>query len=81
LFGKCKPFIVIEDVVVNESERRSGIGKALMVKLEEIAINKNCSYIFLLTDTDRPDAHYFYKLLGYKSEPYKGFKKILSSNG
>lgn len=80
LFGKCNPFLVVEDVVVNESERRCGIGKALMDRLEEIAKQKNCSYIILLTDIDRPDAQKFYTSLGYKSEPYKGFKKILSDN-
>ncbi|KMQ49547.1 putative acetyltransferase [Chitinispirillum alkaliphilum] len=80
LFGKCNPFLVVEDVVVDESERRAGVGKALMIRLETIAKKTNCSYIFLLTDSDRPEAHYFYEALGYKSEPYRGYKKILTSN-
>ncbi len=77
LFGKCKSFMIVEDVVVSSKFRRLGIGKALMNKIEEIAEQLNCSYIMLITDTDRPNAHKFYLSLGYKTNEYKAFKKSI----
>lgn len=80
LVGKCRPFIVVEDVVVERSGRRAGIGRALMAEIENHAQERGCSYIFLLTDADRPDAQRFYLSLGYHTDEYRGFKKILASN-
>lgn len=76
-FGQCKSFMVIEDVVVDRETRGKGIGTVLMKSLEEYAQTNNCSYIMLITDTDRKDAQNFYTSLGYKSEDYSAFKKHL----
>jgi len=80
LVGRCRPFMVVEDVVVDESARRTGIGRALMVELEKHARERDCSYIILLTDADRPDAQRFYSSLGYRADAYRGFKKTLIRN-
>lgn len=80
LFGRCKPFMIVEDVVIDENHRRKGIGTALMREMESIAAQRDCAYIMLLTDADRPEAQRFYESLGYKTDPYKGYKKSLSSN-
>ena len=77
LYGECKPFMVIEDVIVDRSHRRKGIGAELMVELERRAVERGCAYIILVTDQDRADAHRFYQSLGYNGEKYKGFKKRL----
>lgn len=77
LFGQCKSFMVVEDVVVDESRRGSGVGTALMDRIESYAREHNCSYIMLITDTDRIGAHKFYKELGYKTDEYCAFKKHL----
>ncbi|HJO95995.1 MAG TPA: GNAT family N-acetyltransferase [Victivallales bacterium] len=77
LFGQCKSFMVIEDVVVSNNYRRNGIGRALMKAIEKKAMELNCSYIMLITDHDRVNAHRFYESLGYKSDHYKAFKKSL----
>ena len=37
LFGQCKSFMVVEDVVVDEAHRRTGIGVALMHHIEDYA--------------------------------------------
>ncbi len=77
LYGQCRSFMVVEDFVVDAAHRRAGVGTALLHETERFARERNCSYILLLTDTDREGAQRFYASLGYKTEPYKGFKKAL----
>ena len=75
LYGDCRPFMVVEDLIVDEKQRRKGAGSALMSELEKCAIDHDCCQIIFVTEADRTEAHRFYKSLGYESEPYKGFKK------
>ena len=77
LFGQCKSFMVVEDVVVDEAYRRNGVGAALMQHIEDYARKNNCSYIMLITDTDRVGSQQFYKSLGYVTDEYCAFKKQL----
>jgi ribosomal protein S18 acetylase RimI-like enzyme len=35
LFGKCQPFMVVENVVVLKEYRRKGIAKSLLIELEK----------------------------------------------
>jgi ribosomal protein S18 acetylase RimI-like enzyme len=77
LYGECRPFMVVEDVIVDEHQRRSGIATSLMNELEKTADRLKCSYIIFVTEAERTDAHIFYESLGYKSDAYKGFKKRL----
>jgi len=77
LYGDCRPFMVIEDLVVDENHRRSGTGSALMLELEKFARAKDCCQILFVTEADRTEAHQFYQSLGYPFEPRKGFKKRL----
>ncbi len=79
LYGSCKPFMVVEDVVVDKEYRRGGVGSQLMRKLEECAITNDCGHILLVTGAGRLDAIEFYQSLGYQAEQYKGFKKKLAS--
>jgi len=78
LYGECKPFMVIEDIIVDKSQRRTGAGSALMKELERYAVNYECCQIIFVTESDRTGAHQFYKSLDYKFEPYKGFKKRIN---
>ena len=78
LYGECRPFMVVEDVIVDKQYRRMGIASSLMKKLEKLAVENNCSYIIFVTESERIDAHRFYESLGYKSDVYKGFKKRLT---
>ena len=75
LFGQCKSFMIVEDFVVDSDHRRQGVGTALMRAIECFAAKRNCSYIMLITDTDREEAHRFYASLGYESDHYMAFKK------
>jgi ribosomal protein S18 acetylase RimI-like enzyme len=73
IFGQCKSFMVVEDVVVDEARRRTGIGVALMRYIEDYARKNNCAYIMLITDTDRVGSQKFYKRLGYNTDEYCAF--------
>lgn len=75
LYGDCKPFMVVEDLIVDKHRRRKGAGSALMRELEKYATGHDCCQIIFVTEADRRDAHRFYNSLGYEFEPYKGFKK------
>ena len=75
LYGDCKPFMVVEDLIVDKNSRRGGVGSALMQELEKCAVDRDCCQIIFVTEADRTEAHRFYKSLGYEFEPYKGFKK------
>lgn len=75
LYGGHGSFMVVEDVIVDNKMRRSGIGTVLMHALEKAAIDRGCGYILFVTEVDRTVAHDFYVSLGYKPDAYKGFKK------
>jgi GNAT superfamily N-acetyltransferase len=77
ILGECRPFMVVENVVVSGSQRRQGVGKALMEKIEEIATERNCLYIMFVSSSVRTDAHQFYESIGYQSDFVQGFKKYL----
>ncbi len=79
LYGECKPFMLIENLVVDHKYRRKGAGKALMTEIEKIAIENNCYQILLITENDRTDAIAFYEYLGFNPNTHKGFKKSLKN--
>ena len=77
LYGDCKSFMVVEDVIVDKHHRRKGIATSLMRELEKCALEINCNYIVFVTESERTEAHRFYESIGYNSDAYKGFKKRL----
>ena len=74
--GECKPFMVIENVIVDENYRRQGIANNLMNTLENIAMDRNCSYMILVSGTHRIAAHKFYESIGFNGDNVSGFKKF-----
>lgn len=77
LYGECEPFMVIEDVIVDRNQRRSGVGAALMSALEQFAVERNCCQVIFVTETERTEAVRFYSSMGYDPNLYTGFKKQL----
>jgi GNAT superfamily N-acetyltransferase len=77
LYGQCRPFMVVEDVIVDRDHRRRGIASDLMRTVERTAIARGCSHIIFVTEAGRTDAHRFYQSLGYRADTHKGFKKRL----
>lgn len=67
-------FLVIEDFVVEESQRGKGIGTKLMQQLDEFAVSRNCIYAILVSSGFRKDAHRFYVKAGFFDD-VRGFRK------
>jgi ribosomal protein S18 acetylase RimI-like enzyme len=77
LFGKCLPFMVVENVVVSSEFRRQGIAKQLLVRLEEIAKEHKCTTILFVSSEHRIGAHKLYESLGFGIDKVNGYRKRL----
>ena len=75
LYGDCKPFLVVEDMVVDQRHRNKGVGKALFRELEKQATARDCTQVILVTEAGREDACGFYESLGFHPTANKGYKK------
>ena len=77
LYGPCQPFMLLENFIVDNALRGKGIGKKLIAEIEKIALEHNCKYTMLITDTHRTDARAFYNSAGYNPDTHIGYKKKL----
>jgi len=69
-----KPWIIVENVVVDNKFRRTGAGKLLMDYIKEKALETGCCKIQLMSDKRRTEeAHKFYKAIGYNATA-EGFR-------
>jgi GNAT superfamily N-acetyltransferase len=59
-----RPAAKIGALVVDESQRSRGIGRALVAALEEEARSRGCALLFLTTSEIRGEAHAFYERIG-----------------
>jgi len=78
LVGDCKPFMVIENVIVSPLVRRQGVGNKLMQEIENMARQRDCYYIIFVSGEQRKEAHQFYERLGFKDEKVEGYRKHLT---
>lgn len=60
----AQPGIYLEDLYVHESERGKGVGKALLVELARIAVERQCGRLEWAVLDWNVDAIGFYKRLG-----------------
>ncbi|MHA1576925.1 MAG: GNAT family N-acetyltransferase [Candidatus Thorarchaeota archaeon] len=56
----------LEIVTMNAIEERKGIGTALLDEIENLAKQKNCKRLWLITTNDNVDALRFYQKRGYE---------------
>jgi ribosomal protein S18 acetylase RimI-like enzyme len=77
LYGDCSPFVVVENMIVDKSRRRAGVGRALMAELEERARQRGCAQMLLVTEKSRTDACSFYESAGFAAGINAGYKKKL----
>jgi N-acetylglutamate synthase-like GNAT family acetyltransferase len=60
-----EPLGRVTAIVVTEAERRVGIGRALMARVEEEARRQGCERLEVTTADRRTEAHAFYRGLGF----------------
>ena len=77
LYGNCRPFLLMEDLVVDEKFRKMGIGKSLINELETIAKKNDCYQILFMTEANRKETIKFYENIGFDSKKNIGFKRNL----
>jgi GNAT superfamily N-acetyltransferase len=63
-------------VIVTESERRSGVGRAMVAEAERILADKGCAIIELTSNKKLTGAHVFYERLGYEATSYRFQKNV-----
>jgi len=68
-------FGVIENVVVSETRRSTGIGSRLMEHVEAVCRARDCSKMMLLSAAARVQAHRFFERHGFSAAGKRGFVK------
>ncbi|NOU95950.1 GNAT family N-acetyltransferase [Paenibacillus sp. LMG 31456] len=64
-------------IVVDAAAKRSGIGRALMLFAEQMAIDLGCKGTYLISGFGRKEeAHLFYQELGYEITGYRFVKRL-----
>lgn len=77
LTDDCSPTGFIENMVVDNRSRRSGIGRLLIEEATQRASRAGCRRLQLLSHKDHAaDAHEFYRCLGFVPEA-EGFRRYL----
>jgi len=77
LYGGCQPFLVVENMIVDQTRRRAGVGRVLLAELERRAKRRGCTQAILVTELDRTGARRFYEANGYPAGKNTGYKKKL----
>ncbi len=62
---ESEPFAEIGGLVVDESRRGRGVGRALMAQAEDWARGRGLAEVRLRSNVVRGDAHRFYQAVGY----------------
>ncbi len=71
----CRPFMVIENMIVKKKYRGTRVATSLGKSLEDIAIKNNCVYSIAISSAHRENAHKFIKNCGF-NDPVVGFRKL-----
>ena len=76
LYGDCRPFLVVENMIVDRQSRKGGVGYQLLSELEKRAKERGCTQMILVTEADRTAACGLYEKYGFQKNN-KGYKKKL----
>jgi GNAT superfamily N-acetyltransferase len=70
------PIARLSAIIVAASERRAGIGRALVERVEAEARARGCERLELTTAERRADAHAFYRTLGFQPASQRFIKSL-----
>lgn len=73
LTRSASPYAVIENVVVEESMRGTGLGKEIVDGTLRAAWDAGCYKATLTTGSHNPATHSFYRVCGFSSDPKTAF--------
>ena len=65
---RASPYAVIENVVVDETLRGTGLGKQIMATTLQAAWDAGCYKAMLLTGSKTPSTHAFYHSCGFSAD-------------
>jgi len=68
-----RPYGLIENVVTHADYRRRGLGTAVLRHALKIAWDADCYKVLLLTGSDEPGVHEFYRQAGFQKDIRTGF--------
>lgn len=68
-----QPYALIENVVTHKDYRKRGLASQCMAFAKQIACEKNCYKMMLLTGTRKRSTHRFYRKNGYNSIEKTGY--------
>jgi GNAT superfamily N-acetyltransferase len=72
------PYGVVENIIVDPAFRGRGVGRALMIAVEDQARAARCTKLMLLSSVSRVGAHRFFATIGFDAEKKRGFIKYLA---
>jgi predicted N-acetyltransferase YhbS len=75
LVKESRPFLIMENFVVDSGWHRRGVGSMLIGRVEAIATERNCIFVQFCSSSFRTGAHAFYEESGYNPGEVKGFRK------
>lgn len=73
LSWSCRPYAIIENVIVDKSHRNKGVGKAILEYSKAFARRSDCYKVALMTGSKDPATHRFYESSGF-SPSKQGFQ-------
>lgn len=69
----ARPYAIIENVVTDESVRRSGYGKRVVLHALEAAWAAGCYKVMLQTGSKRESTHAFYRSCGFSGDAKQAY--------
>jgi ribosomal protein S18 acetylase RimI-like enzyme len=74
LFGKCLPFMVVENVAILKLYHQQGVARELLIMLEEYAKQKFYTTILFVSSEHRTGAYELYESVGYGIDKVNGYR-------
>lgn len=79
LTRNASSYALVENVVTHEKYRGKGLASACLEYANILAMKAGCYKLMLITGSDNPKTHEFYKKAGYFSEGKTAYYKLLKN--